>query len=302
MRLSFPSLILVVGLLTCSASPARAQATQVFEPQFAQAGKDVVWVPTPEVMVELMLDMAGVTSRDVVVDLGSGDGRMVIAAAKRGARARGVEFNPDMVQLSRQRAYEAGVQDRATFVQGDMYEADIADATVMALFLLTENMRRLQPKFLALTPGTRIVSNTFAIPEWPADERRTRPDCTAWCTALLWIVPAQVGGEWQMEDGTRLHLDQHFQKFSGMITGPVGGTTLRDGSVRGAEIAFTIGDASYAARVDGTRMTGTRTVDGRQSSWQATRVRKSGRQEGRTQEDEAATAPERQCPPGAGCP
>jgi SAM-dependent methyltransferase len=272
MRLSFPSLILVVSLLAGRASPALAQATQVFEPQFAQAGKDVVWVPTPEVMVELMLDMAGVTSRDVVVDLGSGDGRMVIAAAKRGARARGVEFNPDMVQLSRQRAYEAGVQERATFVQGDMYEADIADATVMALFLLTENMRRLQPKFLALTPGTRIVSNTFAIPEWPADERRTRPDCTAWCTALLWIVPAQVGGEWQLEDGTRLRLDQHFQKVSGMITGPVGGTTLQGGTIRGAEIAFTVGDASYAARVDGARMTGTRTVNGQQSPWQATRV------------------------------
>jgi hypothetical protein len=133
-------------------------------------------------------------------------------------------------------------------------------------------MRRLQPKFLALPPGTRIVSNTFAIPEWPADERRTRPDCTAWCTALLWIVPAQVGGEWQMEDGTRLRLDQHFQKISGMITGPVGGTTLQGGTVRGAEIAFTVGDASYAARVDGTRMTGTRTANGRQSSWQATRV------------------------------
>ncbi len=112
------------------------------------------------------------------MDLGSGDGRLVIAAAKRGARARGVEYNPDMVRLSKRRAIEAGVQDRVTFVEGDMFEADIADATVMAVFLLTENMRRLQPKFLALRPGTRIVSNTFGIPEWPADARVTRPDCT----------------------------------------------------------------------------------------------------------------------------
>ena len=273
MRPSFLSLILGTSLLACGASPAFAQATQVFEPQFAQPGKDVVWVPTPEVMVELMLDMAGVTAQDVVVDLGSGDGRMVVAAAKRGARARGVEYNPDMVQLSRQRAYEAGVQDRATFVQGDMYEADISDATVMALFLLTENMRRLQPRFLALRPGSRIVSNTFAIPEWPPDERRTRPDCTAWCTALLWIVPAQVGGEWQLEDGTRLRLDQHFQKVSGSIVGPVGGTSVQGGALKGAEIAFTVGDTAYVARVDGDRMSGTRTdADGRRSAWQAARV------------------------------
>ena len=131
-------------------------------------------MPTPEAMVEVMLDMARVSAEDVVVDLGSGDGRLVIAAAKRGARARGVEYNPDMVQLSKRRAREADVQDRATFVEGDMFEADIGDATVMAVFLLTENMRRLQTKFLSLRPGTRIVSNTFGIPEWPADARITR--------------------------------------------------------------------------------------------------------------------------------
>ena len=251
---------------------AHAQATQTFEPQFAQPGKDVVWVPTPEAMVDLMLDMAKLTPADTLVDLGSGDGRMVIAAARRGVKARGVEFNPEMVTLSRQRAYAAGVQDRATFVEGDMFEADISDASVMALFLLTENMRRLQPKFLQLRPGTRIVSNTFAMPEWPPDDRRTRPDCTAWCTALLWIVPAQVGGDWAVGDGMRLRLDQHFQKVSGELTGPVGGSTVQGGTVTGARVAFTIGDASYAATVEGTTMTGTRTVGGRQQPWTATRI------------------------------
>ncbi len=272
MRTVLAHAIRLIVFVALAHAPATAQATRTFEPQFAQPGKDVVWVPTPPEMVDLMLDMAKVTPADVVVDLGSGDGRMVIAAARRGARARGVEYNPEMVQLSRQRAYEAGVQDRATFVEGDMFEADISDATVMALFLLTENMRRLQPKFLALRPGTRIVSNTFAVPEWPADESRTRPDCTAWCTALLWIVPASVGGEWQIDGGPRLRLDQHFQKVSGMITGPVGGTTIQGGTVTGATLAFRAGDASYEARVDGARMVGTRTVGGQQTSWQATRT------------------------------
>ncbi len=251
---------------------AGAQATQQFEPQFAQPGKDVVWVPTPEAMVDVMLDMARVTAQDVVVDLGSGDGRLVIAAARRGARARGVEYNPEMVRLSQQRARDAGVQDRATFVQGDMFEADISDATVMAVFLLTENMRRLQTAFLGLRPGTRIVSNTFGIPEWPADGRVTRADCTAWCTALLWVVPAQVGGDWQVTDGPRLHLDQHFQKVSGTLTDPGAGSTIQGGTVTGPEVAFTTGDASIVARLEGQRLVGTRTEHGRTTPWTADRA------------------------------
>lgn len=261
------------GMLLClSPAMAAAQATQQFEPQFAQPGKDVVWVPTPEAMVAVMLDMAKVTPEDVVVDLGSGDGRLVIAAAKRGARARGVEYNPEMVLLSRQRARAADVHGRATFVEGDMFEANIADATVMAVFLLTDNMRRLQTKFLSLRPGTRIVSNTFGIPEWPADERITRADCTAWCTALLWVVPAQLHGDWQVEGGPTLRLDQHFQKVTGMLTGPVGSSTIQGGTITGPAIAFTIGDAAYAARLEGDRLVGTRTAGGQSSAWQATRL------------------------------
>lgn len=268
---SFALLLLVV--LTSLGRPAMAQATRTFEPVFAQPGKDVVWVPTPEPMVDLMLDLAGVTAADTVVDLGSGDGRLVIAAARRGATARGVEYNPEMVRLSKQRAHAAGVQARATFVEGDMFEADISDATVMAVFLLTENMRRLQPRFLALRPGTRIVSNTFAIPEWPPDDRRTRDDCTAWCTALLWVVPAQIGGSWEVGGGPRLVLDQHFQKFTGLLSGPVGSSSVQGGTIAGAEITFTVGDATWRARVDGETMRGTR-VDGTSTTtWEARRVR-----------------------------
>jgi SAM-dependent methyltransferase len=259
-------------LLLVAPAMSFAQTTQQFDPQFALPGKDVVWVPTPAAMVEVMLDLARVTPGDVVVDLGSGDGRLVIAAARRGARARGVEYNPDMVRLSKRRAIEADVHDRATFVEGDMFEADVADATVMVVFLLTENMRRLQTRFLSLRPGTRIVSNTFGIPEWPADARITRPDCSAWCTALLWIVPAQVGGDWQVAGGPTLRLDQHFQKVTGLLDGPVGSSTVQGGAVTGAEVTFTLGDASIVARLEGDRLVGTRTDAGQTSPWEATRV------------------------------
>jgi SAM-dependent methyltransferase len=186
--------MLAVLLLTLSAlvqAPAQqAPAQEEFKPVSGQAGKDVVWVPTSPALVEKMLDLAKVTSNDFVMDLGSGDGRMVIAAAKRGARALGVEFNPKMVELSRQLAKEAGVGELATFVEGDMYEADISKATVLALFLLPENLRRLEPKFRALPAGTRIVVNTFGIPEWTADvSEQVAENCTNWCTAMLYRIP-----------------------------------------------------------------------------------------------------------------
>src|SRR5688500_18645036 len=143
-----------------------------------------------------MLDLAKVTSQDYVMDLGSGDGRNIIAAAKLGANGLGVEFNPDMVELSRRLAAEAGVADKARFVEADMYEADISRASVLALFLLPVNMNRLAPKFLDLAPGARIVANTFGIDGWDPDFRAhvTDTECEAWCEALLWIVPAKVHG------------------------------------------------------------------------------------------------------------
>ncbi len=177
-------------LLLAASTVVQVAAQQDFKPVSGQQGKDVVWVPTSPALVEKMLDLAKVTTDDFVIDLGSGDGRMVIAAAKRGARALGVEFNPKMVELSRQLAKEAGVADRATFIEGDMYEADISKATVLALFLLPENLRRLEPKFRALPAGTRIVVNTFGIPEWKADEtEELREECVSWCIAMLYRIP-----------------------------------------------------------------------------------------------------------------
>jgi SAM-dependent methyltransferase len=173
---------------------AQAQTgSSVGGPYVGQPGKDVVWVPTPPVLVEKMLDMAKVTSRDYVIDLGSGDGRNVIAAAKRGARALGVEYDRELLALARKNAIEAGVGERARFVEGDMFEADISGATVLALFLLPDNLQRLKPKFSRLPRGTRIVTNGFPIDGWEAKEvDKVDGDCGSWCTAYLYVVGETV--------------------------------------------------------------------------------------------------------------
>lgn len=239
--------------------PQQSQQTGAgqYEPRVGQPGKDVVWVPTPEEMVERMLDLGGVTERDVVIDLGSGDGRNVIAAAKRGARARGVEYNPDLVELSRRRAAEAGVSDRATFVQGDMYEADISDATVLVLFLLPENLRKLMPTIVALKPGTRIVANTFGLPAWtPERTVRAEDGCRAWCEAMLYFVPADVEGAWTLPGGT-LEIDQTYQTITGTLTSKGQAAPIQDAAVRGDEISFAVNGVRYTGTVNGNRIVGT---------------------------------------------
>src|SRR5688572_17360769 len=163
--------LVVIAVIGLTVQGARAQTqTKPFEPQSGQAGKDVVWVPTPQPLVEKMLDMAKLTPQDFHMDLGSGDGRTVITAAKRGARSMGVEYNPDMVALSQRNAKEAGVSDRATFVQADLFETDFSKANVVTLFLLPSINIRLRPKILDMRPGTRIVSNTFTMEDWQADD------------------------------------------------------------------------------------------------------------------------------------
>jgi len=248
--------------------PAPAKPEQkVYEPEVGQSGKDVVWVPTSQALVDKMLDMAKVTPQDFVIDLGSGDGRTVITAAKRGARAAGIEYNPDMVELSMRKAAEAGVAGKVTFEKADLYESDFSKATVITMFLLPEINLKLRPKLLDLKPGTRIVSNSFTMEEWEADEKETLTDesCSSWCTALLWIVPAKVSGSWQLEQG-QLKLAQDFQNVSGTL-----GSTPVSGKLRGDEITFTAGKATYTGRVvNGDIMQGT--VTGASSgSWTAMR-------------------------------
>jgi hypothetical protein len=259
-------------LVCCSHLPvvvASAQTT-TFEPTPGQAGKDVVWVPTPAELVEKMLDMAKVTPQDIVMDLGSGDGRNIIAAAKRGARAIGVEYNPEMVALSRRLAEQAGVSDRATFIEGDMFEADISKATVLALFLLPNNLDKLMPKFLALKPGTRIVNNTFGITGWDPDAtEKIEGTCTSWCTALLNIVPAQVAGTWN-SGSTELTLTQEFQTVSGTLAG----APITEGRLNGEQITFKVGATQYAGRVSAERIDGTATTTGKRENWTATRQRR----------------------------
>ena len=270
-------LLLATWLISIAASAALAQEIQKpYEPISGQAGKDVVWVPTPPVLVEKMLDMARVTPRDYVMDLGSGDGRNVIAAAKRGARALGVEYNPDMVDLSRRIAAREGVADKATFVQGDMFEADISRATVLALFLLTENLNPLVPKFLDLKPGSRIVVNGFEIDDWKADEiGRADGDCESWCTAYLYIVPARVAGTWLLPRG-RLALEQRFQELTGTLSSDGTSAPITNGRLRGNRISFTVGGANYIGRVNGDTMGGD-LKGGATGDWRAVRETASQR-------------------------
>jgi len=230
------------------------QTTDPYKPTVGMAGKDAVWVPTTEAMVEKMLDMAKVTPQDFVMDLGSGDGRMIVAAAKRGARALGVEYNPDLVEYSKQQAAKAGVSDKASFAQGDMYAADISRATVLALFLLPSNLEKLTAKFLDLKPGSRIVANTFWVQGWEPDEKEVMPDhCDNWCTSLLFIIPAKVAGRWRTSQGD-LSLTQQYQMVDGTLAAGSGTATTVKGRLRGTQITMTIGGAEYQGTVNGDSM------------------------------------------------
>ena len=263
-------LLFVLCLLMMTAGGlAQAQPAKEYKPEVGQEGKDVVWVPTPQALVEKMLDLAKVTPNDYVIDLGSGDGRTVITAAKRGAKAHGIEYNPDMVELSKRNAAKEGVSDRATFAKADLFESDFSQAQVITMFLLTSINAKLRPKILDLKPGTRIVSNTFDMGEWKPDETAKVSGCESWCTAHLWIVPAKVGGTWKLPQG-ELSLKQTFQMISGTLkNGNV--ITPISGKLNGDEISFTAGGAQYTGRVNGNTIDGT-VKGGSNGKWTATRA------------------------------
>jgi Methyltransferase domain len=260
-------LALVVATASAQAQPAKDD----YKPQVGQEGKDVIWVPTPQALVDKMLDMAKVTPRDYVIDLGSGDGRTVITAAKRGAKALGIEYNPDMVELSKRNAAKEGVSDRANFVTADLFESDFSEATVITMFLLPGINIRLRPKILDLRPGTRIVSNSFTMGEWTADEEGTvKNDCASYCTALLWIVPAKVEGTWQLPQG-ELALTQTFQMVSGTLRSGNVSTPITNGRLNGDQISFTAGGNQYTGYVNGNVMEGS---VGSGGGWKASRAGK----------------------------
>ena len=245
---------------------------QEFVPEVGQRGKDVVWVPTPNDLVDTMLDIAKLTSADFLVDLGSGDGRTVIAAAKRGARAVGIEFNPEMVKLSVNNAKREGVTDKAQFLNMDLFEYDLSKATVITMFLLPEINLKLRPKILDLKPGTRIVSNTFTMGDWEPDlEVETNDNSHSWTTALLWIVPAKVEGTWKLPQG-ELKLTQEYQVVNGTLSNGSKTSTIREGKVRGNEITFSIDGTKYSGQIKGNTMSGKSTRgSGTAADWVATK-------------------------------
>ena len=276
---------------------AQAQLAQKeFAPKVNRQGKDVIWVPTPQALVDKILDMAEVSAGDYVIDLGSGDGRTVIAAARRGARALGIEYDAELVELSRRNAEKEGVAGRAAFVKADLFESDFSRATVITMYLLPQLNYQLRPKILALKPGTRIVSNSFNMAEWIADDtgnvisirsffapalRRIGglvPDpvldyfadyCTFFCTAYLWIVPARVAGVWRLPQG-ELRLEQSFQMLSGTLKSGARIEPLANGRLRGDRIRFSAGGAEYHGRVDAGRIEGSVKSGGNTTAWSAT--------------------------------
>lgn len=267
---------LIVLLLTCIAVGLCAQEqTQStgFVPHVGQAGKDVIWVPTTDELVNKMLEIAEVSAKDFVIDLGSGDGRTVIAAAKLGARALGIEYNPDMVELSKKNAEEAGVSGNTKFIQADLFECDLSEATAITMFLLPEINLKLRPRLLDLKPGTRIVSNTFTMGDWEPDyEVITEENWNSWNTALLWIVPAKVEGTWKHEGG-ELSIRQEFQMLYGTFKSDNKTSTINEGRLNGDVITFSYDGATYTGHVNGTKtMIGTVTTSSAKRDWFATRT------------------------------
>ena len=260
------SIISVGFSLWMAANLIAAQPGKEYQPQVGQEGKDVIWVPTPQALVDKMLDIAKVTPKDYVIDLGSGDGRTVITAAKRGAKALGIEYNPDMVELSKRNAAKEGVSNRASFTKADLFESDFSQATVITMFLLPDINIKLRPKILNLKPGTRIVSNSFTMGDWTADETVSVKDgCASYCTAHLWIVPAKVEGTWQMPQG-ELTLNQTYQMVAGTLKSANGAAPITNGKLNGDLITFTAGGTELTGRVVGN------TIEG--GSWKATRISK----------------------------
>jgi precorrin-6B methylase 2 len=250
-------LSIFAGAVCAQAVSAKKEKDRGFEPTVGQEGKDVVWVPTSQALVNRMLDMAKVTPSDYVIDLGSGDGRTVITAAKRGARALGVEYNPDMVALSRRNAQKEGVGEKAQFVHGDIFETDFSKASVITLFLLPELNVRLRPKILEMKPGTRVVSNSFTMGDWQADRTQNASEkegCTAYCTAYLWIVPAKAEGRWKTNEGD-LVLKQTYQNVTGSLD-RAGKSVPVKGTLNGDQLTFTAGGTQYSVKVSGDTLSG----------------------------------------------
>lgn len=274
--IAFARPLVALAVALTLALPAAAQTRDKdYEPQVGQAGKDVIWVPTPDDVVERMLRMAQVTPNDYVIDLGAGDGKIAIAAAKKfGARSLGIEYNPEMARHAQRNVEKAGVTARTKIIQGDIFVTDFTQATVITMYLLPALNLKLRPQILAMRPGTRVVSHSFNMDDWEPDETSNLDGRRAY----FWLVPAHVAGTWNMEIGGERHelvLEQRYQKVDGSLSYKAMQAGLRDTRLRGAALSFAVIDQSsvrreFSGRVNGNRMEGTfRTEAGAEGRWSA---------------------------------
>ena len=271
MRVAQPLIAIAAALLLAASASAqaktRAECERDYKPQVGQSGKDVIWVPTPDELVNRMLTMAKVTPKDYVVDLGAGDGKIAIAAGKKfGATATGIEYNQDMAKLAQCYVQAEGVADKVKIIQGDIFKEDFSKATVVTMYLLPELNLCVRHRILAMAPGTRVTSHAFTMGEWEADESFD----IEYRNAYLWIVPARVGGVWSFRNGSvdfSVSLNQSFQKIGGEVT--VGGAKqpLIGASLQGDSIRFAFTDAKgvtqhFTGKVRGTTIVGTLRASG----------------------------------------
>jgi hypothetical protein len=275
----FASALLSSALVFGSAAAAQTAApSKEYTPSVGQEGKDVIWVPTPQSLVDRMLTMAQVKPTDYVVDLGSGDGRTVITAAKKfGANALGIEYNPDMVELAKRNAEKEGVSGKAQFMKADIFTTDFSKANVLTLYLLPSLNVKLRPTILNMRPGTRVVSHAFTMDDWQPDQT----DSSEGRTAYMWIVPAKVGGTWKLDvggGGARSYeatFLQQYQNVGGSAKFDGKPVTFTQGKLRGDTITFSIEDGvtkrDFSGRVVGDKIEGT-VKGGSDGKFTATRV------------------------------
>jgi precorrin-6B methylase 2 len=269
-RFTFPLTILL--LLSGNLSAQQVDHNSGFVPEVGQKGKDVVWVPSPPELISAMLSLAKVTPDDYVFDLGSGDGRVVISAAKLGAHAIGIEYNHDLLELSVRNAEKERVSRKTEFIEGDLFKCDLLKATVIFLFLLPDINKKLMPKLLDLKPGTRVVSNTFTMDNWiPDKEIITEDNANGWNTAYLWIVPAKANGEWKIGNDI-LTLKQSYQVVHGWLTSDGITFPVSEGKLNGSSITFRVDKYLYTGQINGENMIGTRTKEDYFGNWKAQKM------------------------------
>jgi len=270
--LTLSSLVFLLSVIPVNLFPQGKTGKTDTPPVEGQEGKNVPWITTPQALVDKMLTLAKITPGDFLIDLGSGDGRTVISAARRGTKALGIEYNPDLVKLSQNNAEKEGVSEMAKFIKADIFEYDFSKATILTLFLLPEINMRLRSKLLNLKPGTRIVTNTFTMQEWQYDDiAKTGDEKNRWNTAYLWIVPAKVDGKWTLSQGGELNFSQEFQMLKGSLFTGNKKVPITGGRLTGNSIIFKAGDDLYSGLVNGNKMEGTITSGGNTKKWSATR-------------------------------